>query len=164
MKSIYFLLISIFTFSYTYSQTQGVAFSTVGKGVSTPFVTDYHALGINVAALGMGTGYSGKRFTVGSTEFNFGLYSEQLTSDKLKNLTRTIYRQAVSKGKENIDYEAQKSAAAEYAEAGVGLTFDFNWAGFAFQNEKFGGIAFNIRENYQYYSKLSNTSTDLLFI
>lgn len=163
MKNLYILLCSLFAYSTLSAQAQGVAFSTVGKGVSTPFVTDYHALGINAAALGMGTGYEGKRFTAGSTEFNFGLYSEKLTSDKLKNLSRILYRQAVSKGQDEVDYEAQKKAVAEYAEAGVGVNFDFNWAGFSFQNEKFGGIAFNIRENYQYYSQLNKTTTDILF-
>jgi hypothetical protein len=163
MKQIFSALVLLLAAFPAISQTQGVAFSTVGKGVATPFVTDYHSLGINVSALGWGTGYEGKRFTVGSTEFNFGVFSEELDSDKLKSFTRALYRSAVSKDNDGFDYEAQKKAAAEYAEAGIGATFDFNWAGFAFQNEKFGGIAFNIRENYQYYSKLNRTTTDILF-
>lgn len=158
------LLITAFFFLVTaHSQTQGIAFPTVGKGVSTAFVTDYHALGINVSGLGWGTGYEGKRFTTGSTEFNFGVYSESLTSDKLKNFTGILYRQAVSKGKDDIDYKQQAESAAEYAEKGIGVFLDFNWAGFSFQNEKFGGIAFNIRENYQWYSKLNQQTTDILF-
>ena len=30
-------------------------------------------------------------------------------------------------------------------------------------NEKFGGIAFNVRESYQWYSKLNDDLTDILF-
>lgn len=163
MKQSLLLITTFFFLLSAQAQTQGIAFPTVGKGVSTAFVTDYHSLGINVSGLGWGTGYEGKRFTTGASEFNFGVYSESLTSDKLKALTKTLYQQAVSKGEDDIDYQRQLDAAADYAEKGVGVYLDFNWAGFSFQNEKFGGIAFNIRENYQWYSQLNKQTTDILF-
>ncbi len=145
------------------SQTQGVAFSTVGKGVATPFVTDYHCLGINVSGLGWGTGFEGKRFTTGMTEFSFGLYSDSLTSDKLKNLSKALYQQATNKDQTPFDYQKQIDAAAMYAQAGIAVNVDYNWGGFAFQSPKFGGIAFNVRENYQWYSKLNDQTTDIIF-
>ena len=163
MKQSLLLLTAIaFAFSVN-AQTQGVAFPTVGKGVATPFVTDYHCLGINVSGLGWGTGYQGKRFTVGTAEFGFGIYSETLNSQKLRNLSKTLYNQATNRESSTIDYKQQLSAAGDYAESGVSVFLDFNWAGFAFQSEKFGGIAFNIRENYQYYSKLNKQTSDLIF-
>lgn len=145
------------------AQTQGVAFSTVGKGVATPFVTDYQSLGINVSALGWGTGYENKRFTAGSTEFAFSIYSDSLNVTKLRNLYKTVRNEVTNKDSEPFNYQQQKEAAAGYAEAGIAMNLDFNWAGFAYQTEKFGGIAFNIRENYQYYSKLNKQTTDLIF-
>ncbi len=164
MKLLYIAVIVVFATAFSAnSQTQGVAFPTVGKGVATPFVTDYHCLGINVSGLGWGTGYEGKRFTMGSSEFGFGIYSDSLTSDKLKNLTKTLWSQARNKNQTPIDYQAQAAAAADYAQAGISINVDFNWAGFSFQSEKFGGIAFNVRENYQWYSKLNQQTTDLLF-
>lgn len=129
-----FLLITATAFS----QTQGVAFTTVGKGVATPFVTDYHCLGINVSGLGWGSGFEGKRFTTGMTEFSFGLYSDSLTSDKLKNLSKAIYQQAVNKDAAPFDYKKQLDAAAMYAQAGIAVNVDYNWGGFAFQGKKFG--------------------------
>ena len=149
-QRILLLFVAALTAFFVQAQTQGVAFTTVGKGVATPFVTDYHCLGINASALGWGTGYADKRFTVGSSEFGFGIYSDNLTADKLKNLSRTLWEQARNKDESTIDYDQQREAAADYAEAGISMFLDYNWAGFAFQNEKFGGIAFNIRENYQY--------------
>ncbi|MDH4471213.1 MAG: DUF5723 family protein [Fluviicola sp.] len=164
MKKIYAsLVLALLTVGTVQSQTQSVAFPAVGKGVATPFVTDYHCLGINVSGLGWGTGYKGKSFTMGSSEFGFGMYSDALTADKLKNLTRTIWSQATSNDSVPIDYEQQLEAAGDYAEAGISLFVDFNWAGFAYQNEKFGGIAFNVRENYQWDSKLNQQTSDLLF-
>ena len=77
--SIPFLIFGCLLFQVDlFAQTQGVAYPAVGKGVATTFVTDYHSNGINSSMLGWGTGYEGKRFTMGTTEFSLGLYSDQL--------------------------------------------------------------------------------------
>lgn len=161
------ILVSLFVFCFAhgivFSQTQGVAYSTVGKGVATPFVTDYQALGINVSALGYRQRYGDKKFTSGTSEFAFGIYSDSLNSKKLGNLTKTLYQAAVSKDPTQIDYQRQLNAVATYAQAGIGVNLDYNWLGFAFQTPKFGGIAFNVRESYRWYSKLNQQTTDLLF-
>ena len=158
-NSLYF----VFFTTSLFSQTQGIAYTAVGKGVSTTFVTDYHCLGINSSALGWGTGYEDKRCTMGSSEFGFGMYSDALTSDKLKNLYKSIKDNVSGKSSSQADLNAQKLAAADYAQAGVSIFLDYNWAGFSFQGEKFGGIAFNIRESYSYYSKFNQQLTDLVF-
>ncbi len=163
MKNVFYLLIALIFSSNFYSQTQSIAFPTVGKGVATAFVTDYHCLGINVSGLGWGSGVPNKRFTVGASEFGFGIFSDSLNSDKLRSLSKTIYQQATRKGDQPIDYQKQREAAANYAEAGISIFADFNWGGFSFQSEKFGGIAFNVRENYQWYSKLNQQTSDILF-
>lgn len=156
-------LVFLLTYSFTFSQTQGVAFPTVGKGVATPFVTDYHALGINVSALGWRPRYAGKKFTTGTSEFAFGVSSPSLNSKKLQNLTSTLYNAAQHKNPNEVDYKRQMQSAGDYAESGVAINFDYNWLGFSYYGEKFGGIAFNIRENYSWYSKMNSQTTDLLF-
>lgn len=160
-KFISFVLVLSLTWNAT-SQTQGAAYTAVGKGVATTFLTDYQCLGINPSALGWGTGFEEKRFTMGSSEMGFGIYSDQLTSAKLRNLTKTIRQQAFGNAPA-MDWNAQRAAASEYAQAGISLSADYNWAGFSFQGKRFGGIAFNIRENYQWYSKLNEQTTDILF-
>lgn len=157
------LIVALCAVPSVYAQTQSVAFPAVGKGVATPFVTDYHCLGINVSGLGWGTGYKDKHFTVGSSEFGFGIYSDSLNSAKLRNLSKTLVSQVTSKGQAPLNYRQQIEAASNYAQAGVSIFLDFNWAGFSYQGEKFGGIAFNVRENYQWYSKLNQQTTDILF-
>jgi heterodisulfide reductase subunit A-like polyferredoxin len=90
MKKI-FLLSSFLSFIVCISaQTQGVAYTAVGKGVATTFLTDYQCLGINTSALGWGTGYEKKKMTMGSSEFGFGIYSDVLTSEKLKNFSNSV--------------------------------------------------------------------------
>lgn len=164
MKKNFIFTCLFLLFSWQLSaQTQGFAYPAIGKGVATTFVTDYHSLGINSSALGWGTGYENKRFTTGSSEFAFGIYSDNLTSDKLKNLGKTLRLQLNGNNSNTIDWNKQREEMANYAQSGIAINADYNWAGFAFQAKKFGGIAFNIRENYQWYSKFNEQTTDLLF-
>ncbi len=163
MKKISFFLFTFFVTVTIFSQTQGVAYPSVGKGVATTFLTDYHCLGINSSALGWGTGFEEKKFTLGSSEFGFGMYSDALNSTKLKSLSTAIQNKITGNAPTNISFENQKLAAGEYAQTGVSVFLDYNWAGFSFQNKKFGGIAFNIHENYSYYSKFNKEVTDLIF-
>jgi hypothetical protein len=156
--TLFFILLSFFV----KSQTQGVAFSSVGKGAITPFVTDYHCLGINASALGWGTGYEGKKITTGSSEFAFALYSDSLNSDRLKNLSASLWNKFTKK-ENTTNGLTTAEATAMYSEAGIGISADYNWGGFAFQGKRLGGIAFNVRESYQWYSKLSKNATDVIF-
>lgn len=92
MKAFVALFAFLFTLTFNFhAQTQGIAYPAVGKGVATTFVTDYHSLGINASALGWGNEYN-KKFTTGSSEFNFGIYSDSLNSDKLKQLYKSVRR------------------------------------------------------------------------
>lgn len=152
-------------FSFTlFSQTQGVAYPTVGKGVATTFVTDYHCLGINNSALGWGTGYEKYKITTGAFESNGGIYSDALTSDKLKSFAKAIYHQMKQDSNtKNINWKLQQEAAAEYAEKGLLIDGQYNWGGFSYQTKRFGGIAFNVSESYNWYSKLNSNLTDMIF-
>jgi len=145
---------------FLFAQTQGVAYTSVGKGVATTFLTDYQCLGINTSALGWGTGYDKKKVTMGSSEFAFGMYSDVITSQKLKNFSNAVWSSIKGDTSGTFDWDKQRAAVADYAEAGVSLFADYNWGGISFQGEKFGGIAFNVHENYQFYSKLNERTTD----
>ena len=160
--------ILIFAFCFLsvtlFSQTQNSSYTAIGKGVATTFLTDYQCLGINNSALGWGTGYKNKKTTIGSSEFSFGIYSDSLNSSKLNNLYKSVKDDILNKNNSNsFNVNKQKEAVANYAEAGVSLFFDYNWAGFSYQGKKLGGIAFCIRENYQFYSKFNKQTSDLIF-
>ena len=153
-------LFSIFNLS---AQTQGSAYTAVGKGVATTFVTDYHSLGINSSALGWGTGYKDKHFTLGMTEFSMGIYSDSLSSDKMSSLFKTIRNGALGKKVTADDWRQQAQNATDYLNTGVSMDATYNWFGFSYQNEKLGGIAFNIQERYNWYSKLNADVSKLSF-
>lgn len=162
MKSI-LLLISFITFSIVgLSQSQGIAYTAVGKGVATTFVTDYHTLGINSSALGWKPEYD-KKFTLGTSEFGFGIYSDSMNVDRLRKLYKAVKNQITDNTEEPADWQEQQDYAADYLNKGITMFIDYNWGGFSFQNEKFGGIAFSVRESYQWYSKINENMTDILF-
>ena len=156
-----FLLLAI-NFS-ALSQTQGSAYTAVGKGVATTFVTDYHSLGINSSALGWGTGYKDKHFTLGMTEFSMGIYSDSLNSDRLASLYKTIRQEAFGKTTGADSWQQQAQNAGDYLRTGVSIDATYNWLGVAYQNEKLGGIAFNVQERYSWYSKLSADVSGITF-
>ncbi|MCH2224340.1 MAG: DUF5723 family protein [Crocinitomicaceae bacterium] len=145
------------------SQTQGISYTAVGKGVATTFVTDYHSLGINASSLGFGTGFEGKKTTFGMTEFNFGVYSDSLNVGKLKQLYSAVRQDISGKVEDPARWEQQREYAQEYLNSGIAMDFTYNWLGFSYQGEKFGGIAFNVSESYNWYSKFNETTTDLVF-
>lgn len=162
MKRILFLSTLLLSM-VSYSQTQGVAYTAVGKGVATTFLTDYHCLGINNSALGWGTGFKDKRFTTGSTEFNLGIYSDSLSVERLRELYKAV-RQDIAGDEENQpDWDRQKQYAADYMRSGIAMDANFNWLGFSFQSKTFGGIAVNIQESYNWYSRLNEETTNLIF-
>jgi hypothetical protein len=163
MKAITTLFAFLLLFSFDFhAQTQGIAYPAVGKGVATTFVTDYHSLGINSSALGWGNEYD-KKFTSGSTEFNLGFYSDSLSSDKLRKLYKAIRQNGSDNGADSTAWAEQRQNAIDYLNSGVTMDFNFNWLGFSFQSEKLGGFAINVSENYSWYSRLNENTTDLIF-
>lgn len=163
MKAISILIITFFLSTISFAQTQGVAYTAAGKGVATTFVTDYHCLGVNSSALGWGTGYEGKKFTMGMTEFGVGLYSDSLNKDKLNKLYKTIRNDVTGKEQDPANWQEQSNNAADYLQSGLSIDAHYNWFGFSFQTEKFGGIAFNVQEQYSWYSRLNEETTDIIF-
>lgn len=164
MKKLTTLIALLFVCSsgYLWAQTQGTAYTAVGKGVATTFLTDYQCLGINSSALGWGTGYKDKHFTLGTTEFYGSIASPSLNKTRLKNAYRSI-RDQISGKNEGFDYKKQLNAAGDYAESGIDIAAKFNWLGVSYQSEKFGGIAFSITENYHWYSQFNKNTSGIVF-
>lgn len=145
-----------------FGQTQGIAYTAVGRGVATTYVTDYHTLGINSSALGWGNEY-GKSVTTGMSEFNFGIYSDSLSADRLRQLYKAIRNDIREKDQDPADWERQKQYAQDYIESGIALDASYNWLGMSYYSEKFGGVAFNISEQYNWYSKLNEKTSGIIF-
>ena len=163
MKKIVSLLFAGFFAISVNAQTQNSAYTAVGKGVATTFLTDYQCLGINNYALGWGTGFENTRFTMGTSELNVGIQSPTLNKERLKNAYQAIMNEVRGNNDEPFNVQQQIDAAQDYAEAGIAISANYNWFGASFQNEKFGGIAVSISENYNWYSQINSQTSDLVF-
>ncbi len=163
MKSVIVAFFGLSVAFFSSAQTQYSAYTAIGKGVATTFLRDYQSLGINSSALGWGTGFKGKNFVMGTSEFAFGISSPELNKEKLQNFSNALLNQVRDKENSSFDLQAQKDAALDYANAGIAMSFDYNWMGGSFYNEKLGGIAFSIREHYDWFSQINEQTTDLIF-
>ncbi len=163
MKKIASFLFTILFVATTNAQTQNSAYTAVGKGVATTFLTDYQCLGINNSALGWGTGFENTRFTLGTSELNIGIQSPALNKERLQNAYQAIMNEVRGNNEDPFDVQQQVNAAQDYAEAGIAINANYNWFGASFQTEKFGGIAVSVSENYNWYSQINSQTSDLLF-
>ena len=154
-----FLLSSHFIFA----QTQGIAYTAVGKGVATSFLSDYHCIGINASALGWEREFEKKRFTMGTSEFGFGIYSNALTANNLRGLYNTLRNQATGSSTDQATRDQQRQFAKDFTNSDVLINVNYNWFGASFQNEKLGGIALSVSDSYQWESKLGARMSDLMF-
>lgn len=159
----YSLVLLLFTTTLVFGQTQNGAYTAIGKGVATTFLNDYQSLGINTSMLGTGTGFEDKKFTLGTSEAAFSIYSPALTKENFINLRKSISNEISGNSSEGFSPEEQKEAVANFAEKGIAVNANYNWFGFAFQGEKFGGIAVQVREKFNWYSQLNEKTTDIIF-
>ncbi|MGB0933311.1 MAG: DUF5723 family protein [Lishizhenia sp.] len=162
MKKILFGLV-LFIYSLSFSQTQNGAYTAVGKGVATTFLTDYQCLGVNASALGYELEYEKKSITFGTSEFAGGINSTALNKDKLRDLTNSLKDQIFDENSTSYNWEQQKEAVADYAQQGISMHANYNWFGASFQNRVLGGIAVQVREKYNWFSELNEETTDLIF-
>ncbi len=156
MKRIITLICLAFV-SNLQAQNEFIAYPATGKGVSSTFVTDYHCLGINPANLGRQS-YN-KSFTMGSSEFGMSIYSESLAKQDLRDNIWGVIR---SGSLDSLSRE-DKIAAAEGFASDFAFNWDYNMFGFAYQNEKFGGIAISIRSRATWASSFDDDFSEMIF-
>ncbi|UKN02678.1 DUF5723 family protein [Paracrocinitomix mangrovi] len=149
-----FIATSIFSFS----QNEYIAWPATGKGVASTFVSDYHCLGINPANLGWRP-YDQKSVTMGTSEFGISFYSESLAKQDLRD---NLWGIVVNKSLDSLTREDKIAAAKGFA-SDFAFNWDYNMFGIAYQNEKFGGIAFSLRSRATWASSFSSTFSETLF-
>lgn len=145
------------------SQMQTSAYTAVGKGVATTFLTDYQSLGVNPSALGWGTGYEGYKGTLGTTEMAIGVSSPSLSSERLVDALSGLYSAFLNQDASEIDLNKQREAAAEYAESGIAINANYNLFAASYSTPKLGGFAIAVRGNFNWYSQLNEEMTDIVF-
>ncbi len=138
------------------AQTEGASFTLTGMGVATPFASDYQALGINPGNLDITNRYE-KKVTMGFMEGGVSLFSEALTKTEIR---QNIFKEKIK----DFTREQKRDFALEFANSKNSLDADMTTFGFSLQTKRAGTFAFSTRERMDYYSKLGNQVSDLVWL
>ncbi len=160
MKNFYqytFLVAALFfSHSMLQAQTEGASFTLTGMGVSTPFASDYQALGINPGNLDLPNRY-GRKVTFGLLEGGVSLFSEVLTKTELR---QNIFRENIK----DFSQDEKREYALAFANSKNALDVDLTTMGLSVQTARAGTFAINTRERVDYFSKLGNKVSDLMWL
>lgn len=158
-RTLAFFVTATFFFSVHHLHAQGEfgVFSATGRGAVSPFVTDYHAIGINPANLDLSSEYEGKRVTFGFMEGSGAMYSEFLTRDEIRT---TLLR-----GDFNTLSQAERSEyAASFANRLTRIDAGIITSGVSVQTENAGTFAFSTRERINMSARFGPMASELLFL
>lgn len=160
MKNFYqFICAVTVLFSCAYqlnAQTEGASFTLTGMGVATPFASDYQALGINPGNLDLPNRYE-KKVTFGFMEGGVSFFSEALTKTEIR---QNIFREKIK----DFSREQKREYALAFANSKNAVDVDMTTLGFSLQTQRAGTFAFNTRERIDYFSKLGNQVSDLMWL
>jgi hypothetical protein len=133
------------------------SYTAIGRGAATTFETDYHALSINPANVGLRRSFRDPAFTVGILEGNVGVFSSAMPrADMLQSLFRPYQTQ--------FSFAEKQEAARTFANKPTALSVNLTWLGAHYSHEKFGGIAFSVRDRVDYFMRLNQQAAEFMFL
>ncbi|MDD2965276.1 MAG: DUF5723 family protein [Bacteroidales bacterium] len=135
------------------AQSEMSSFFTTGSGLSSTMLSDYQTAGINPANLGWSR--DGRKFHLGFAELNGSVYSQPLTRADLFNFFN-----------DDLDFTQMDKyeAVKNFTNARLIMDLSALAAGFSFQDEKIGGIAFHVRDRNLVNMKLNSLVADILWL
>jgi hypothetical protein len=154
MKKILFIVIFLVIANVGMSQRELSSFSAAGSGIATAFLSDYQCLGINPANLGWKRNPTALHFSL--LETGVSIYSDAM---KKKNIKQDI----IFNKKTHFTTQEKITAAEEFANNKFAINADVAWLSFAYQNAKFGGIAFTVRERATFNSFFNKDFAQVVF-
>lgn len=152
MKNIWLLLSLVIPISLS-AQTEGSGFNNTGRGgTATTFATDYQALGINPANIGLDSAHVA---TFGMLETGLSFYSEALQKTDVQKMFF---------GGDNIITEDEATELGKlFSEEGMTVNYDIRLLGFKFDIGKSGALAFAIDTRASHYSIFGPEASGLIF-
>lgn len=156
MKKILLAALALGAYSVS-AQTEIGVFSATGRGAATPFVTDYHCVGINPANLNLTPEYEGKRVAFGFIEGAASMFSEYLTKDELRKI-------AFGREFDQLSQAERANFADQLAEKETSISLNTIATGVAYNNEKWGGLSFVVRDRINMSTALGNQLSELVFL
>lgn len=137
------------------AQSELSVFSATGRAVSTTFVTDYQAVGINPANLGWPGRPQKKRVAFGFLETTLGAQSNAIErSDIRQRLLNTDLR---------FNQAEKLEAARAFTDAGLTLNVDIMLFGLGINAGQAGGFGFQVRDRIQFSTAFGPMTSELAF-
>lgn len=158
MKNLVLASFLIMFISLGFGQGEGSVFSSTGRGVSTTFVTDYQALGINPANLGWSKEFKGKTLVFGFMETGFSTSSKMYNNEVVKDVRSFPLNFGVDGSRNYNDFKELSTDLQD----GLRFDFDSRLFGIAVTTNRFGGFAFSINERYSMDIGLSKDFADIV--
>jgi len=156
--AIFLLLTTCLVPTFLWGQVESTAITATGRGgVSTTFQSDYQAIGINPANLGLRESFKEPIFTVGMGEFHARFFSEAMDRNELGD--------AIFNSRGTYFSTAQKQAAADkVANTSLSLNVDINLLGASVKLPSGHGFAFSVRDRIRFFTKINQTTAELAFL
>jgi hypothetical protein len=151
-------LFCLFFISTTlFAQIENAAYNATGRaGVGTTMLTDYQALGVNPANIAIRYAET-KNFTVGLFE---GTGSVFLQGVKASDVSTYIQS---GQNSDSLNYFQRLEGAQKFSGKTFGANVDFMPIGFAYNNDKIGSFAFNVKTSFRYFMDFNLNFTQFAF-
>jgi hypothetical protein len=143
--------------STLFAQIENAAYNATGRGgVGTTMLTDYQALGVNPANIGIRYNET-KNFTLGFFE---GTGSVFLQGVKASDVSTYIQS---GQNSDSLNYFQRLEGAQKFSGKTFGANIDVMPIGFAYNNDKIGSFAFNVKTSFRYFMDFNLNFTQFAF-
>ncbi|MCC5943753.1 MAG: hypothetical protein JJT94_02375 [Bernardetiaceae bacterium] len=131
--------------------------ATARGGAATTFATDYHAIGVNPANLGVRKTFRDPIFTVGVLETNLNIFSAELTRQE-------IFTNLLRPNQVQFDLPTKREAAERFTNSPLAINLNATLFGAYLYADKIGGFAFSVRDQINFFTRLNRQASELAFL
>ncbi|MDF2456097.1 MAG: hypothetical protein K0R51_2090 [Cytophagaceae bacterium] len=147
----------LFLNTTVFAQIENAAYNATGRaGVGTTMLTDYQAIGVNPANIGIRYAET-KNFTVGLFEGTGNVFLQGVKTSEINEFIQS------GSNSDSLDYFQRLEGAKKFSGKAFGANVDVMPIGFAYNNDKIGSFAFNMKTSFRYFMDFNLNFTQFAF-
>jgi len=140
-----------------FAQIENAAYNATGRaGVGTTMLTDYQAIGVNPANIGIRHAET-KNFTLGLFEGTGNLFLQGVKTSDVNAFIQS------GSNSDSLSYFQRIEGAQKFSGKAFGANVDVMPIGFAYNNDKIGSFAFNVKTSFRYFMDFNLNFTQYAF-
>ena len=153
----YGLVCLLFLSTTLFAQIENAAYNATGRaGVGTTMLTDYQALGVNPANIAIRYAET-KNFTVGLFEGTGSVFLQGVKASDVRTYIQS------GQNSDSLNYFQRLEGARKFSGKTFGANVDFMPVGIAYNNDKIGSFAFNVKTSFRYFMDFNLNFTQFAF-